>query len=109
MGTEREKKGSRTMKNPAVAEAILAGRYISVVVVGKESDVGTLKFNLRRINQGISFGGSNNVSLGITSQVIRIPASGVEGIRRSTVSALEQSSLTVEPQTQPHHENPPTQ
>ncbi len=97
------------MKNQAVAEAILAGRDISLVVVGKESDVGTLKFNLRRINQSIGFGGSTGVSLGVISQVIRIPASGVDGIRRSTVSALEQSSLDIQLQPQPHHEILPPQ
>lgn len=98
------------MKNLAVAEAILSGGHISIVVVGKESDVGLLKFNLRKINQSISFGGSTGVSSGVISQVIRIPASGVEGIRHSTVSALDQCSLDIQLQPQPqHHENPPTQ
>jgi hypothetical protein len=95
------------MKNQAVTEAILDGGHISIVVVGNESEVGALKFNLRRINPNVSFGGSSGVSLGVISQVIRIPASGVEGIRRSTVSALEQSSLNIQLQPQPHHEIPP--
>jgi hypothetical protein len=93
------------MKNPLLAEAILAGQDVVVTVIGNELAVGALKMNLKRTDPRVSFGGSRVLQDGL-EQTVRIPASDVEGIRHSIISALNQSPLDIQFQPQPHHENP---
>jgi hypothetical protein len=96
------------MKNSTVTAGILAGRDVDMVIAGKEVDIGTLKYMLQKIHNSVRFGGSQSVPQG-RSQVVHIPASGVEGVRYSLVSALDQSPVDVQLQQPQHHENPPTQ
>lgn len=94
------------MRNEALVRAILEGREVSVVVVGEDATVDTLKMALRMAYPHIKCGDA--YITGGKRLNLRIPPLETESARQRVISALEQTVADVQyTEPPPNHEIPP--